>query len=161
MNHNPETMAPAEIISEISMIQRGLKGRLARIHELSQCLYRRVRRAKPDDNTTIYLQYANAWIRFSGMANQGALRTAHASKVLKKRLAPEPPAPAEKPKPKKPEPKEPSPVETLMGLYSGEELEGLDVEVLVPEEADSEVDEESDYDPSDEENAFDSDEEEG
>ena len=161
--NNPDNMAPAEIVSEISDIHRDLRGKLDRIHSLSQTLYRRVKRAKPDDNTTIYLQYANAWIRFSGMANQGALRTVHASRVLK-RLTTEAPAPAAKPKPKK-EP-ETSPVESLMGLYSDEELEALDLQVQGSGGSDSspvdgsDVSEDEDYDPSDEDNAFDSDDDE-
>lgn len=146
MSYNtPESMAAAEIISEISEIHSDLKGKFDRIHVLSQSLYSRVRRGKPDDNTSIYLQYANAWIRFSGMANQGAMRTVRASKVVLKRLAPEAPeTPVEKPKTKKEKPKEASPVESLMGMYSDEELEELDVSVLVPEEADSSGDGEPD-----------------
>jgi hypothetical protein len=139
MNYStPESMAPGEIILEISTIQQDLQGKFARIQVLSQSLYHRVRRAKPDDNTSIYIQYANAWMRFSGMANQGALRTVHASRVLKL-LAPEeekePSVPVKRPKPQdKPEA---SPVESLMSMYSDEELEDLDVPQVpeVPAEA--------------------------
>lgn len=130
MNYStPESMAPADIISEISTIQQDLQGKLARIHVLSQSLYHRVRRAKPDDNTSIYIQYANAWMRFSGMANQGALRTAHASRVLKRLVSETEKEPSVTDRrPKKPLDKpEPSPVESLMSMYSDEELEDLDV----------------------------------
>jgi hypothetical protein len=127
MYSSPEKMEPPAIVSEISEIHQELQGKFARIHVLSQALYHRVRRAPPDDNTSIYLQYANAWIRFSGMANQGATRTAHMSKVLR-RLTP---APAENQVatklPVKTEVKaSESPVESLINMY-GEELDGFDV----------------------------------
>lgn len=108
-----------EIVTEIGTLQQELSRRFVRVQVLAQALHHRVRRAPPDDNTSIYITYSNAWMRFAGMANHGVLRTISASKVLR-RLAPvQEKAAVPEPKPKdvqSPE-QESSPVEDLISMY--------------------------------------------
>jgi hypothetical protein len=142
-----ESMAPAQIINEIEDIQRDVQGKLGRIQALSKALYSQVRRATPDDNTSVYIAYANAWIRFSGMANQGATRTVRASKVLKLLKQPEPDKPKVRPKPidKKASTEEVNPVDSLLSMYA----EDSDLTPVLPIIPTQEIDPE----PTDEDEA--------
>jgi len=119
MNQPPDRMSPAEIVAEIGELQQDLSRRFMRIQILSKGLYSRVRRATPDNNTAIYLRYANTWMQFSGMANQGLKRSAGVSRVLGSLDMESHAPPAPKPTPK---PKEAtlSPMEQLLKAYAGE-----------------------------------------
>jgi hypothetical protein len=115
--HPPQLMSPDAIIAEIGELRGELDVRLTRIHALAQGLYHQVRRAPADDNTSVYITYANAWMRFAGMVNQGVLRTASASKVLR-RLTPRaeqavPPVKKEVP----PEKVAETPVDSVLEMY--------------------------------------------
>lgn len=116
---SPQQMTPDEIILEIGTLHKELSLRIARVHGLAQGLYHRMRRSPVDDNTPVYIAYANAWMRFAGMVNQGVVRTVSASKVLR-RLTPTDAAKPEPPQQKKavqqPSP-ESSPVEDLISMY--------------------------------------------
>jgi hypothetical protein len=122
-------MTPEEIISEIGTIQDDLQHKIARVHGLAQGLYRSVRKTPADDDTAIYITYANAWMRFAGMAHQGVSRTASTSKILR-RLAPkveESPQKLAKSTPKKSAiVPEATPVESLITMYG--EAENLTVD---------------------------------
>lgn len=87
MDRSPAQMTPDEIVDEINTLHKDLTVRFSRVQHLAQGLYHRVRRATPDDNTSVYITYAHAWMRFAGMGNQAVLRTVSASKVLR-RLTP-------------------------------------------------------------------------
>lgn len=119
MNRAPTQMTPDEIVAEIGTLHQDLQSKLARVQGLAQGLYHRVRREPPDDNTTVYLTYANAWMRFAGMANQGVTRTVSASKVLR-RLTPVSETTAVAPERKKvsSKPKEDTaPIDALISMY--------------------------------------------
>jgi hypothetical protein len=123
MNRAPLQMTPTEIITELDGLRRELDQRLARVHGLAEGLYHQVRRAAVDDNTPIYITYANAWMRFAGMANQGVVRTASASKVLRRLTTPEQQeakqAEVRKKKPdlKAKQTQEQSPMDSLIEMY--------------------------------------------
>jgi hypothetical protein len=119
MQHqNPAVMTPDEIIQEIGSLERELSVRVTRMHRLAQGLYHQVRRAPSDDNTAVYITYANAWMRFAGIANQGAMRTVLASKVLRKLTPLKTQEDTKKSLPAKLKPVVPtSPVEDLITLY--------------------------------------------
>jgi len=116
MHQPPMQMTPEEIIAEIGTIHQDLQVKLARVQGLAQGLYHRARREPPDDNTTVYITYANAWIRFAGMANQGVNRTVLASKVLR-RLTPVTEATPERKKPANKPKDEAAPIEDLISMY--------------------------------------------
>lgn len=117
MNQSPpDRMTPDAIVAEIGDLQKELTSKFARIHALSQGLYNQVRRSPVDDNTVIYMRYASTWMRFSGMADQGIRRSAHASKALS-RLTPVEVEQPNAPPPKNKEAPAPSPVEDLLSLY--------------------------------------------
>ncbi len=120
MNRNPATMTPEEIIQEISDLQAEVKRQGLRIHELAQVLYQRVRRAPPDDATSIYMTYSTLWIRFAGVISQGLARTSNAGRVLR-RL---PPKVEEQPTRKPPPAPRPNPtdVESLIRMYDEEPI---------------------------------------
>jgi len=115
----PDRMSPTEIVAEIGELQKELSFRFLRIQLLSKGLYGSVRRATPNANTPIYLRYANTWMQFSGMANQGLKRSASISRVLGS-LETEAPQTAPKPQPKPPKETPLSPVEQLLKSYAEE-----------------------------------------
>ena len=131
MNQAPMQMTSEEIIAEIGTIYQDLQVKLARVQGLAQGLYHRVRREPADDNTAVYITYANAWLRFAGMANQGVSRTVLASKVLR-RLTPivVESATPERKKPVKPKGGA-TPIEDLISMY-GEEPSDPVWEPVVP-----------------------------
>jgi hypothetical protein len=113
----PERMEPPEIVAEISSLQRELVTRLTRIQGLSQSLYHRVRRAPPDDNTGVYVRFANNWLRFAGMAHLGVKRASVGDRILRT-LTPTPVESFVKPPPKqRAVAPASSPVESLLALY--------------------------------------------
>jgi hypothetical protein len=116
MNQNPQALTNEEIIAEISGLRDEIERKGTRVHELSNALYRRVRKAPADDTTAIYLTYANAWMRFSGMVSQGITRTAGAVRILK-RLPPQPQAAVEPIKTPKPKRRVNSPMESLIAMF--------------------------------------------
>jgi len=128
MNRAPMQMTPDEIVAEIGTIHQDLQAKLARVQGLAQGLYHRVRREPPDDNTTVYITYANAWMRFAGMANQGVTRTVSASKVLR-RLTPVAEVAATPERKKAPKPKEDAaPIDDLISMYGAEPSDPAEAE---------------------------------
>ena len=112
-------MTPEEIVLEIRGLQQDVQSKSVRIQGLSQALYRRVRKAPVDDDTSVYITYANAWTRFAGMVQQGVTRTTHTARVLK-RLTPKVET-AAKAVPKLVRKEEPqTPMESLLSLYADE-----------------------------------------
>ena len=119
------------IVAEIGGLQDEIKDRGRRVHALATSLYRRTRRATPDDSTVIYMAYANAQTRFAGMVEQVIQRTVRTARVLKRLPVKEAQEAQESPKIKKredrtaPQPTE-SPMESLIGLYSEAVPSGAD-----------------------------------
>jgi len=119
VNRNPDSMPTEEVILEVSALQDEIHVRALRAHELGNSLHRRVRRNPTDDNTAIYLTYANAIVRFAGAISQVSARTTRTAKVLE-RLSQKT---AETPRQKAAAPKKVSaveelnPVESLINLY--------------------------------------------
>ena len=120
---NPATMTPEEMVLEMQELQQGLTRGAVRIHELSRFLYQRVRRAPADDTTSIYVTYANALTRFSGVVQQGIGRLKSAERVLgmlPKAEREETPPPAPRREPETGAAARRSPLEDLMDLYGQE-----------------------------------------
>jgi hypothetical protein len=89
-------MSVEEIIGEIGQLREGIDISSRRITELSRSLYDRMRRndryrvatnGERNDATNIYTTYANLWLRFGGIVQQGLQRTRQADRIL--RLLPE------------------------------------------------------------------------
>ncbi len=127
---NPGLMSHDEIIQEIGELRRGIERDSVRIHELARALYHRVRRSPSDDTTRVYVTYAHAWTRFSGMVSHGLARTSSADRILgllpKKEAEPEEKPPA-KPRASSTEQEAHqtlSPIEDLMKMYgAGEDVD--------------------------------------
>jgi hypothetical protein len=120
-------MSTEEIVSEIGAIRQDLQVKFARVQGLAQGLYHRVRREPPDDNTSVYLTYANAWMRFAGMATQGVTRTVSASRVLR-RLTPVANEDAPTPRKQAVKAKEATaPIEDLISMYGGDVSDPVEV----------------------------------
>ena len=84
MQKNASQMTPDEIVSEISELQESMKSASDRTFELAKALYSRVRREGANDNTPAYVNYSNAWMRFSGALTQGLQRASLPGKILKR-----------------------------------------------------------------------------
>jgi hypothetical protein len=122
---NPAIMTPDEMVLEMRELQKGISRGALRIHELSKFLHHRVRRSPSDETTGIYITYANALGRFSGMVQQGVVRLRSAERVLgmlpkdEDKAAPPPPPPSRTPASSK---AERSAFEDLIDLYGEETL---------------------------------------
>lgn len=126
MNRNPDHMNTEEVVAEITSLQDETNARAFRLHELADSLSRRTRRAPVDDNTAIYITYANAITRFAGAVAQVSARTVRAAKVLN-RLAPKRTESPKAEKVARSTPKaSPSPMESLISSYVGEPLVNLE-----------------------------------
>jgi hypothetical protein len=113
---NPDRMTIEEVISEIAFLQDDIRVRTMRAYELGTSLYRRARRNTVDDNTAVYITYANAITRFAGAVNQVLSRTIRTAKVLN-RLSP---TEREVPEKKKVVESTSSPAESLISSYIDE-----------------------------------------
>jgi hypothetical protein len=75
-------MAEQDIVAEIRALRASMDADARRMTELSQSLYRMVRRRPADENTSAYTTYANAWLRFSNVVGLGLRRTAVSDRLL-------------------------------------------------------------------------------
>jgi hypothetical protein len=77
-------MTPEDMVAEITGLRNGIESGARRIYELSRVLHDRMRRADPNQpSRQVYVTYANVWIRFSGMVQQGLQRTRQTDRVLR------------------------------------------------------------------------------
>ena len=82
MSRDPRNLESAEIVQEIHVVRDEMDRLAARMVELSQSLYSKVRRAPADDYTSRYVTFANAWTRFGSMVDGGLRRTASVSRLV-------------------------------------------------------------------------------
>jgi hypothetical protein len=82
MSRDPRTLESADLVREIHATRDEMNRLAARMVELSQVLYSRVRRAPADDFTSRYLAFANAWTRFGGMVDGGLRRTSGVTRLV-------------------------------------------------------------------------------
>ena len=82
MSRDPRTLESAEIVKEIHSVRDEMDRLAARMVELSQALYSKVRRAPADGFTSRYVTFANAWTRFGSMVDGGIRRTASVSRLV-------------------------------------------------------------------------------
>ena len=82
MSRDPRNLESAEIVQEIHVVRDEMDRLAARMVELSQALYSKVRRAPADDYTSRYVTFANAWTRFGSMVDGGLRRTASVSRLV-------------------------------------------------------------------------------
>ena len=82
MSRDPRNLESAEIVQEIHVVRDEMDRLAARMVELSQSLYSKVRRAPADDYTSRYVTFANAWTRFGSMVDGGLRRTAGVSRLV-------------------------------------------------------------------------------
>jgi len=79
---NPAFMPYPEILREIQSLKASMRQNGKRIYELSRVLQDRVRRQEADDNTSKYLAYSTACIRFVGGFEQGFQRTSTLDRIV-------------------------------------------------------------------------------
>ena len=110
---NPDHLSYEEVVSEIVSLQDEIRIRGRRIYELSHSLYRHVRRNPTDDNSSIYINYANNMTRFAGAIEQVLRRTIRTARVLERKSE----IIESAMKKKLPSPQAASPVESLIDSY--------------------------------------------
>lgn len=79
---DPQTMPYAEIVGEIQSLRATLREKGQRIHELSQVLQSRVRKAGADEYTSRYTAFVLAHTRFVGGLEQGLQRVASFDRIV-------------------------------------------------------------------------------
>lgn len=79
---NLHTMTEQDIVQEIRDLRESLDSDAQRLNELAQYLHRMVRRRRADENTSPYVTYANAWMRFANVVGLGLRRTAVSDRLL-------------------------------------------------------------------------------
>ncbi len=82
MARDPRNLESVEIVMEIQSLRDDMERLSARMVELSQALYSKVRRAPADDYTSRYVTFANAWTRFGSMIEGGIRRTSSATRLV-------------------------------------------------------------------------------
>ena len=82
MSRDPRNLESVEIVREIHSVRDEMDRLAARMVELSQALYSKVRRAPADDYTGRYVTFANAWTRFGSMVDGGLRRTSSVSRLV-------------------------------------------------------------------------------
>ena len=82
MTSDPSRLEHDEIVQEIQSVKTEMERLAARMVELSQVLYRGVRRAPSDDYTSRYIAFANAWTRFGSMVDGGLRRTSGVTRLV-------------------------------------------------------------------------------
>jgi hypothetical protein len=82
MSGDPRNLENAEIVREIHSLRDDMERLSARMVELSQILYGKVKRAPSDDFTARYVAFANAWTRFGSMVVGGIRRTSSATRLV-------------------------------------------------------------------------------
>lgn len=96
-------MSQRDIVAEIHHLRDSIDTDARRLFELSQTLLRMTRRQPPDDSTSPYINFANAWGRFANMVGLGIRRSSSADRVLAMVLAEPESEPTPEPQPE-PEP---------------------------------------------------------
>lgn len=119
MTRNPDRMTYDEIALEVSDLQGDIQTKSRRIFELATAVHRRARREPADDNTAIYLTYANAMNRYAGTVDRVSIRSHRSAKVLNRVVPPEPTLkkPNKEKKVRAAQQPELSPMESLMDSY--------------------------------------------
>lgn len=79
---DPRNLESADLVKEIHALRDDMERMAARMVELSQTLYSKVRRAPSDDYTARYVTFANAWTRFGSMVDGGIRRTSGVARLV-------------------------------------------------------------------------------
>ncbi len=81
---NSNKMTPDQIVEEIAKLKEAIGVSAQKIVDLSKSLHSQTRRASTDANTSAYITYSNAWMRFAGALSQGLKRTEMTDRMLKR-----------------------------------------------------------------------------